>query len=105
MEYSYGTHGKTETLRTKGKAHTDLKGWHEIVREYPDQIITDRFRVVRKTGSDTDLEGNCYDWYEIDNHYRVQDKTLTLKAEAEDIDQMAIDHEMRLTMLELGLNE
>ena len=22
-----------------------------------------------------DAEGNCYDWYEIDHHYRVTDKT------------------------------
>lgn len=30
---------------------------------------------MRKIASDTDAEGSCYDWYEIDRHYRVVDKT------------------------------
>ncbi|WP_295757350.1 hypothetical protein [uncultured Oscillibacter sp.] len=31
--------------------------------------------MVEKTGSDEDGEGNCYDWYEIDRHYRTIDKS------------------------------
>lgn len=30
---------------------------------------------MQKFASDEDAEGNCYDWYEIDRHYRVVDKT------------------------------
>lgn len=30
---------------------------------------------MRKIESAEDVEGNCYDWYEIDKHYRVVDKT------------------------------
>lgn len=30
---------------------------------------------MRKIASDEDSEGSCYDWYEIDRHYRVVDKT------------------------------
>ena len=30
---------------------------------------------MRKIESAEDVEGNCYDWYEIDRHYRVVDKT------------------------------
>lgn len=64
-----------EILKTKGDTHTNLTGYHEIGRTYQDQTITDSFRVVRKMDSKEDEEGNCYDWYEIDRHYRVVDKT------------------------------
>lgn len=30
---------------------------------------------MRKLDSAEDAEGNCYDWYEIDRHYRFTDKT------------------------------
>lgn len=30
---------------------------------------------MRKLDSKEDEEGGCYDWYEIDHHYRVVDKT------------------------------
>lgn len=30
---------------------------------------------MRKIESAEDEEGNCYDWYEIDRHYRAVDKT------------------------------
>lgn len=74
-EYIFGTNGNAETLRVKGPAHTGLTGFQEVAREYPDQTITDRFRVVRKLKSAEDQAGNCYDWYEIDRHYQVEDKS------------------------------
>lgn len=83
MEYVFGTEGQIEVLKVKGSAHTDLTGYHEIVREYPDQKITDRFRIVRKLESREDQEGNCYDWYEIDRHYRATDKTGPVAEQAE----------------------
>ncbi|MCM1295511.1 MAG: hypothetical protein NC311_08195 [Muribaculaceae bacterium] len=75
MEYVFGTKGQMEVLKTKGDSHTDLTGFHQIERTYPDQTITDSFRVVRKLGSEEDGAGSCYDWYEIDRHYRTVDKT------------------------------
>jgi hypothetical protein len=75
MEYVFGTKGRIEVLKTKGSHHTDLTGYHQLEREYPDQTITDSFRVVRKLRSAEDAEGRCYDWYEIDRHYRMTDKT------------------------------
>lgn len=82
MEYVFGTQGEIEVLKTKGDSHTDLTGFHSIERTYPDQTITDNFRVVQKLDSQEDAEGNCYDWYEIDHHYRVADKTGPLAAQA-----------------------
>ena len=75
MEYVFGTTGDTEILKTKGGFHTDLTGFHQIEQIYPDQTIADNFRIVRKLDSAEDAEGNCYDWYEIDRHYRTVDKT------------------------------
>ena len=75
MEYVFGTQGDVEVLKTKGDTHTDLTGFHSVERAYPDQTITDNFHIVRKLDSQEDAEGNCYDWYEIDHHSRVADKT------------------------------
>lgn len=82
MEYVFGTQGEMEVLKTKGDAHTDLTGFRSIEHIYPDQTITDNFRVVRKLDSKEDAEGSCYDWYEIDRRYRVVDKTGPLAAQA-----------------------
>lgn len=75
MDYVFGTKGVAEVLKTVGDAHTGLTGYHQLEREYPDQTITDSFRVVRKLRSAEDAGGRCYDWYEIDHHYRMTDKT------------------------------
>ncbi len=77
MEYLFGTKGEVEILRTKGDTHTDLTGFHQIERAYPDQTITDNFHIVRKLKSEEDDDGNCYDWYEIDRHFRATEKART----------------------------
>ncbi len=105
MDYIFGTNGQVETLKTKGDTHTNLTGFQQVTQEYPDQTITDNFRIVRKLDSREDEGGNCYDWYEIDQHYRTEDKTGPLIAQAEDIDAMLADQEYRLTLLELGISE
>ena len=73
-QYVFGKDQDRETLQTKGSNHSDLTGFHEVTRAYPDQTITDNFHVIRKIDSKEDTEGNCYDWYEIDNHYRTTEK-------------------------------
>ncbi len=82
MEYIYGSNDFTgeETLKTVGNEHTDLCGFQQTVREYPDCTITDSFHIVEKTKSAEDSEGNCYDWYLIDRHSRFIDKTKPVKA-------------------------
>lgn len=80
-EYIFGTNGNAETLRVKGPAHTALSGFQQVAQEYPGETVTDRFRVVRKLKSSEDPAGNCYDWYEIDRHYRTLDKSAALQAE------------------------
>jgi len=107
MNYIFGTNDYTgnETLKTVGTEHTDLTGFQQTVREYPDCTITDSFHVVRKMKSAEDTAGNCYDWYVIDHHNRTIDKTGPLKRQAEDTDALLVDQEYRLTLLELGVTE
>lgn len=79
MEYIFGTTNRNgsinENLKTVGDVHSDLSGFVEIKRSYPDCDIVDKFRVVKKYKFDTNSEGKCYDWYVIDNHYRYIDST------------------------------
>jgi len=75
MEYIFGINNDTEILKTKGDIHTNLNGFHQIEQVYRDKTVIDNFHIVCKTDSKEDVEGNCYDWYEIDCHYRVFDKT------------------------------
>ena len=102
MEYVFGTRDERETLQVKSAAHTDLTGFHQLVREYPDQTITDHFRVVRRLDSREDAAGNCYDWYEIDRHYRVTDKTGPL---VEKITENAATTEDAICELDAGLDQ
>lgn len=90
MTYLFGHKGKIEILKTKSDEHTDLKGYQELSTTYADQIITDNFRVVKKIDSKDDVEGNKYDWYEIDHHFRNCDKFTPAKP---DIDQSIFDLE------------
>lgn len=80
MEYVFGTDTSRQkrTLLTKGAEHTELSGFCEVVREFEDCTIIDNFFVLGKIGSAQDVDGKCYDWYEIDLHYRVIDKIKKL---------------------------
>lgn len=93
MEYVFGTdsYGGVETLRTKGSEHTDYEGFVEVVQEYSDSTITDTFHVIRKFESDEDAEGNCYDWYEIDRHNRIVDKTKLVSARMDELIASALE--------------
>lgn len=102
MEYVFGTREEMEILKVKSAGHGDLSGFHQLVREYPDQTITDHFRIVRKLESQEDAEGNCYDWYEIDRHYRVTDKTGPL---AQKIAENTTTTEDAICELDAGLDE
>ena len=104
MEYVFGTKDEMEILKVKGDAHTDLTGFQQIKQAYPDQSITDNFRVVRKISSKEDEAGNCYDWYEIDRHYCVVDKTAPV-AEREAQNAANIDYLSMMIGIDLPENE
>ena len=102
MEYIFGSNDFTgeEVLKTVGTEHTELSGFQQTVREYTDCTITDSFRVVRKTKSDEDCEGKCYDWYEIDRHGRIIDRTGPI-AEQEAQNAANIDYLSMMTGVDL----
>lgn len=101
-EYVFGRDSLTgtETLLTKGPEHTDLQGFQDVVREYDDTTITDSFLVTEHVGSETDGEGNCYDWYTIDKHFRTIDKTKKI---AEQTTQNSADLEYIAMMAGIDL--
>ena len=79
MEYIFGTSTRTgetiENLKTVGVEHTNLSGFISVVRNFDDgSKIEDRCRIIKKYAS-KDAGGKCYDWYLIDNHYRVVDNS------------------------------
>lgn len=79
MDYIFGTStrtGKTlENLKTVGAEHTNLSGFTSTVREFEGgSKIEDRCRIIKKYAS-KDTGGKCYDWYLIDNHYRIVDNS------------------------------
>ena len=88
LEYVFGDDGEEETLRTKGLEDKELSGFHSLIREYPDQIIVDRFRIKELTKS-IKFSDWYYKWYTIDNHYRSFDKTpltnVSVKANSDSI--------------------
>ncbi len=109
FEYVFGTEEQKEILKTKGDIHSELEGYQEVVREYADQTITDRFRVIEKTNTAEDEEGNCYDWYIIDCHYRDTDRfPLDVRTTEQEITDLQIENmEMgeALTNAEIAIME
>lgn len=100
MEYVFGTKDDMEILKVKSDYVTGLSGYQQIIQRFPAETITDNFRVVRKMESKTDAVGNVYDWYEIDRHYRVVDKSTALK-QAEEKNAANIDYLSMMVDVEL----
>lgn len=72
MEYIFGEsthqHADKLILRTKGTEHTQLTGVIEHLEEFADSTIKTSCRILEHLGSADDDEGNCYDWYEVDQY-------------------------------------
>ena len=104
MEYIFGTVFRNgtmmENLKIISTSHTDFRGFQQVLREYPDSIITDNFRVVEKYREAEDAGGKTYDWYVIDSHYRVVDKTKPV-VEAEARNTANIDYLSMMTGVDL----
>ena len=86
MEYIFGTirrKGRVAYgLKTVGAYHTALDGICHIERSYTDSNITDDFTVVEKYKTD-EINGVCYDWYEIKDHSRYVDRFSPVKEKIE----------------------
>lgn len=102
MEYTFGISGSMETLKVKGDKHANLTGFQKIEQSYPDQIITDHFRIVRKLDSKEDEAGNYYDWYVIDQHSRNIDRSPIFNSFIESFQSMS---SLMASMVTEGLND
>lgn len=114
MEYIFGIvqrYGgvEREIVKTKGDHHTNLEGYQIVESEYEDRHITDTFLVLEKYHSAEDAEGNCYDWYYISDHNRDTDRFEPQKEDLltqdDEARSMIVDHEYRMTLIELGIME
>ena len=101
MEYVFGTEKKGgrefEYLKTVGNHHTHFTGRTVIERKYPDRTINDTFFALEKYRTREDMEGKCYDWYEISGHFRDTDRFMPQK---QDI-QAQIDYIAMMTDVDL----
>lgn len=112
MEYIFGTVRKNgwlcQRLITKGDKHSNLSGYVTVVRKYADTEISDSFKVLEHYKTTEDSQGSCYDFYLIEEHYRNEDKfgpvSEKLYTNLKDVDALAVDHELRLILLELGVS-
>lgn len=114
MEYIFGSIRKNnrviETVKTVGDKHTDLKGRLTVKREYPDMTIVDTFTVIDHYNTSEDSEGNCYDFYTIEAHYRDTDRFMPQKEDIESkIEFIAMMSDIDIfddeTGSEVGINE
>ena len=84
MEYVFGYvdyYGKQyENIKTVAPEHSNLRGAVELQRKGIYTTTVDRFFVKEKYATDEDAEGNCYDWYLIEGHYRYVDFSPKLEA-------------------------
>ena len=103
MKYIFGTNRKgKENIKIIDTKHNNYSGSIEFITEYDDTKITDTFEIIKKYYSSEDVEGNCYDWYEIKNHNRIIDKIIREIDVPDDIKNNIID-EYTLSLIEQGV--
>lgn len=90
MQYTFGYSDASdnETLLTKGEYFTNLKGFQQVVQEFPDCIRTDYFHIINRSHLSSDAEGNKYTWYEIDHHNLNIDRTPILSSKIDYLSMM-----------------
>lgn len=96
MEYIFGpsTYKRKDTLvlKTKGSEHTDLSGPFSISLSYSDCTIHHSCNIIDHYHTAEDSEGNCYDWYRIDNYtHRIELAEIERDKLNEEIDALTND--------------
>ena len=80
-----------------------------VIRERPEETVTDSFLVVEHVKSSEDGEGNCYDWYEIERHYRYSDKSgavmRSMEREATELEIGLMEQEQAITEHDIAIME
>lgn len=108
MEYIYGfstRHGNlSENLKTIGDEHSDLSGFISSIKEFEDGTkIEDKCRIVKKYAS-KESNGKYYDWYLIDSHYRIEDKSAQSQKNIEEL-KANLDYVTMMTGVDIPVEE
>ena len=82
MKITFGTEKykgqPIEVAKVVSDTPSELSGQFQLKQEFSDNTRTDMFFVVRKIRSATNGE-NFFDWYEIINHIRFDDRFVEAK--------------------------
>ena len=113
MEYTIGTIQKGKlnriVLKTKDIAHTDLDGRVTLEQTFGNTKIRDTFTVIRKYQTADSSDGYAYDWYIVADHYRFEDRSEEVRAEAEqqitDLEIDSIEQDLAITDNEIAILE
>lgn len=108
MDYIYGISTRNgvlcENLKTVGTEHSNLSGYISTVRDFSDGTkIEDRCLIVEKYAS-KQVNGICYDWYRIKDHYRDTDTTQKAKAEVDKV-SANLDYISMMAGIEIPVEE
>lgn len=77
-----------------------MKGFVDVEREYPDCVITDRFKVTSHYETKIGEDGKVYDWYTISDHLRYIDKSKVSEAKNEKT-QALVDYIAMMTDVDI----
>lgn len=113
MDYVFGTASRNgvnvETVKTVGSNHSGLTGHVSVRREYADSHITDVFDVIGRIDSRDGDDGLCYDWYEIDRHYRYEDRHTpqigAVESALTELEILSMEQERTITDNEIAIME
>lgn len=72
----YNAQGESEIVKVKSVTGTSLTGFQQVVLTTDVDKTVHNFRIVEKYRSKTSrFDGAIYDFYRIDRHYTIVDKT------------------------------
>lgn len=109
MEYIYGISTRfgelIENLKTiDSEKHSDLSGFISSIKEFDDGTkIEDKCRIVKKYAS-KESNGKYYDWYLIDSHYRIEDKSAQSQKNIEEL-KANLDYVTMMTGVDIPVEE
>lgn len=92
--------GRREIVKVKSTAGTNLTGWQQYVRETDVDKTTHNFRVSRKYHSEVGIDGQHYDFYEIDRHNTTVDTTKQVRGQ-QGQDRANLDYIAMMTDIDL----
>lgn len=113
MEYVIGAVQKRNScrliLKVKDVKHSNFDGRVTLEQRLGNTIVRDVFTVLEKYQTADTSDGYAYDWYYIADHYRFEDRSDEIMAEAErqitDLEIESIEQDLAITDNEIAIME